>query len=477
MKHTNVFLFSLLLASVLLASCGDADTPATQTSGVSETVTETDTPQVVTNLSTLPTIDYNGYEFRVQMMETAEEDILTEGEETGDVLNDTVHRRNRAIEEKYNITITATLDGDMKTMVQAGLDDTNLFFLNSHSASLAANGYAYCISDLPEVDLTAAWWDQTCLEGLSIAENVYMVTGDISPRSLLFSSCLVFNRNLFSAYDMEYPYALAADGKWTIDKFAELTKGLSRDINGDGQFTMDADLFGLTAWTADVSFSLYFGAGCRYSVKDANDIPYVEFDMDRISRAYESMYALLVEQQAHYVTDMALHETTYECFANGNAFFCEITLLKIDNFLRGMEDDYGMLPIPKLDESQENYISFVNAAGTLVMMPSSAEDPSRTATILEALAAGASDYITPSLYEVIVKNKNARDEESAQMVDLIIAHRVFDPVYINLLTGWETPATQLSEKKSNIVSALEKRKKVMTRELEKISEAYAEQNQ
>ena len=56
---------------------------------------------------------------------------------------------------------------------------------------------------------------------------------------------------------------------------------------------------------------------------------------------------------------------------------------------------------------------------------------------MEALAAGAYDGITPELYDVITKTKVARDEESAEMVDLIIEHRVFDPYYINLVKNYD----------------------------------------
>ncbi len=487
MKRSLYFMLSLLIAGSTLLSCGgDVAGDSSMADSVAENSVTSDTETPPTLMDALPEADYDGYVFHVFLNsgENHEADVLTAGEENGEVLNDVVHRRNRAVEEKYNVVIAPTTEsgdisgGDMmKREVQAGLDDHDLFFLSSHSANLAANGYTYCLSDLPQLDLSASWWDQACIEGLSIGGNVYMLTGDISPSSLLMSSCIAFNKNLLSANDIEYPYVMAEEGRWTLDALAAMTKGLTQDLNGDGQYTMESDLFGMTAWTADVCFSLFFGAGCRFAIKDENDIPYVNFDMDRISAVYDKMYGLLIEENAHYVTESTLHEATYECFEIGHAYFCEISFNKIDLFLRNMEDDYGLIPIPKFDEQQEHYISCVNASGCLVMMPSSAKDPDRTGTIMEALAVGAHETVTPSLYEIIVKNRNARDEESAKMVDLIIENRVFDPIYINLIDGWAVVHEQLSAKRDFIVSALEKKAKGMTRGLNKITDAYEKQNQ
>ena len=186
------------------------------------------------------------------------------------------------------------------------------------------------------------------------------------------------------------------------------------------------------------------------------------------------MYQLILEQESYFVTDPNLYPTTYECFSNGGAYFCEITLQKIDAFLRDMKDDYGILPIPKWNEEQEDYLSCVNGAGGFVVIPNNPADAERTGMLFEALAAGAYDMVTPQIYEVITKTKNVRDAESADMVNLIIRNRVYDPFYINLCTGYNVLQNQLSAKKAEVASAVEKQIKGAEKALEKIVEAYAE---
>ena len=139
-----------------------------------------------------------------------------------------------------------------------------------------------------------------------------------------------------------------------------------------------------------------------------------------------------------------------------------------------MKDDYGILPIPKWNEEQEDYLSCVNGAGGFVVIPNNPADAERTGMLFEALAAGAYDMVTPQIYEVITKTKNVRDAESADMVNLIIRNRVYDPFYINLCTGHNVLQNQLSAKKAEVASAVEKQIKGAEKALEKIVEAYAE---
>lgn len=71
---------------------------------------------------------------------------------------------------------------------------------------------------------------------------------------------------------------------------------------------------------------------------------------------------------------------------NGKAYFSEMTLQKIEMFLRDMKDDFGIIPIPKRNEAQENYIACVNGAGGFVVVPANAENPERTGRIMERSA-------------------------------------------------------------------------------------------
>lgn len=470
---------SFILSS--LAACGSAapEGPVTTSAGDTTTEAPVDTR---TELEKLEGADYNGYEFGILLNNQDDRfvDVMTVGEMNGDIMNDNVYKRNLAVQEKYGIVIKTEQDEfqkvneTCKTSVMAGDSEYDLYFSNCYATGLASAGYLYELGGLPGIDLSNPWWDPAALEQLSVGGKIYLATGDISPTSLMTSSCMVFNKRLLDSVQMEYPYEAVKQGKWTLDMLAELTSDLSRDINGDSSMTLEDDLFGYTSWMCDSPYSFFYGAGGTLSVKNSEDVPEVSYDMDMITEVYDKIYRIIITNRSYFVTDAAKYPTFYECFSDGKAYFSEMTLQKIEMFLRDMKDDFGIIPIPKRNETQENYIACVNGAGGFVVVPANAENPERTGRVMEALAAGAYDGITPELYDVITKTKVARDEESAEMVDLIIEHRVFDPYYINLVKNYDFMQSALSSKKESVTSVLESGRSAAEQAMAKLAETYAE---
>ena len=481
MKQKTAQLLLLAMIASVVTACGDTGSQTTETKS-DDTPTTTAAPVETEEPSAfdlMEGVDYGGHIVRIMLsdQQNGQGDIITGEEENGDVLHDLIYQRNRAVEEKFNVYIEGEADtnsvvNDMIRMqVQGGANDYDFYFAHSSVSGLASAGLLYPISQIAEIDLSNPWWDKAALNDLSIADEVFMVIGDISPVSLLTSSCMVFNKKLFSQQDMEYPYELAADGKWTIDAMLDMTKGLTTDINGDGTLDYSNDLFSLTSWGWDSPYSLFYGTGGKLSGKDDNDIPYIDFDIERLSSIYDKIFELVISQQSNFVTDINEYMNTYTTFVNGNAYFCDITLHKIGLYLRDMEDDFGILPTPKFDEASD-YTSLVNLAAPMIVVPRNTEDASRTGTVIEAISAAAYDMVTPQLFDVITKSKNVRDEESASMVDLIVRNRVFDPVYIYQINGYGCVDGQLKAKKNEIASEYERNLKAAEKMMEKIIKAY-----
>jgi hypothetical protein len=95
--------------------------------------------------------------------------------------------------------------------------------------------------------------------------------------------------------------------------------------------------------------------------------------------------------------------------------------------MRASETDFGVLPIPKWEESQSRYYSVVSIyTSSLMSVPIVTQDLERTGILLEALAAESKYTLMPAYYEVALKTKYARDDESAEMLDIIINNRIYD---------------------------------------------------
>ncbi|MCL2816307.1 MAG: hypothetical protein FWD23_17065, partial [Oscillospiraceae bacterium] len=104
-----------------------------------------------------------------------------------------------------------------------------------------------------------------------------------------------------------------------------------------------------------------------------------------------------------------------------------------------METDFGILPPPKYNEQQENYYVAVDPWCTsAVSVPITVGDKEKTGLILETLAYESRYILLPAYYDINLKTKFARDEESGAMIDIILNNRLYD---LGDMYGWGSVGT------------------------------------
>lgn len=485
-KTISAALAALLLLSAF-ASCseGNTDNADPQTGSQSavtpsadiETEPETEDPGLIDNL---PEVNYDGYAFRIAHF--GGEDVNIE-EETGEALNDAIFRRNQAVDERFGVHLEGVEYDDynkateaVKAAVTAGTNDFDAAFLHMVSASTAApGGYFYSIDQLENVDPTKPWWDTDCVDAFTVAGHMKLLCGMPLPNAMLRSSCLAFNKNRFVDYGLEAPYSTVDAGEWTLDAMYELTKDTTSDLDGDGAITEANDFFGLTSWYLDSPYSFYYGAGGKIVTKDADGTPVLNLDLELNTRIYDEIYRVVRENNSNYHTDINTYSMAYDTFLEGRALFCEASLTHFKGEKwREMEDDYGVLPMPKLDTTQEKHMSFVNGAVSMLAVPMTIEDPVRTGILVEGLAVESYRNIRDALFEVTAKSKSARDEDSTRMMDLVMETRVFDLGYSHMYDQSLVNFVRdlLQRDSTDVASTIQKGEKPMAKRLEKIIEAY-----
>jgi hypothetical protein len=92
--------------------------------------------------------------------------------------------------------------------------------------------------------------------------------------------------------------------------------------------------------------------------------------------------------------------------------------------LRNMDSDFGIIIHPKYDESQTGYQNYVGAPPVLGV-PVSASDIERTGMVLEALCYESTDTVIKAYYDVLLKTKISRDDESEGMLDIMFKNRFY----------------------------------------------------
>ena len=379
----------------------------------------------------LPDMDFEGYNFRI-LMHFENEGLYAE-EEIGEPLNDSVYARNRAVEERFNINISLVEIPGWGTLAEksilAGEDVCDILALHGIIAYeyIGKNLMVDWISNMTYNNLNAVWWNQNIVNDHTFFGKLYGATGDISYSALHNTFCLYFNKNLFQNLNIEYPYNDVVKGTWTLDKFISIVKEGTADLNGDGAMKPNDDRYGLNInnqWAFPVTV-LYIG-GDKIIKKDENGYPVLSVFNERTVDIYDKFFSMLNDKIAFLERDL---------FFKGQALFADEGMKGAVRF-RSMEEEIGIIPMPKYNEQTPKYYSLMEAGTEIITVPITNANFERTSIIVEAMAAEGYKRITPAYYELVLKTKLARDEESAEMLDYIRDGMVVDYGYLNSpLTG------------------------------------------
>lgn len=446
----KILCFTILMFVLLFSyACSSSETPDSGSKSDNGTEITDNTDENINERylikEELPNENYDGYNFRMFLRDSDTTNWLGDmyvESMTGEVVDDAVYNRNRVVSERFNVNFSYRLS-DMTdsnggvtaaTTILAGDDaydivipHARLTFTNYAQQHLLLNWY----TDLEYVDLDKPWWDQDAKENLAVYDKLYAMIGDISYQSLAATNCMLFNKNLFENYNLDFPYDTVLDGNWTFDKFEKIAKDTSSDLNGDGVITMDDDQFGYVTYQWVGPIQVLYTSGGRIMQKDSDGNPILTINTERNINVYEKYFNLLDSDTSFCqmnVNDSIFYDR--EIFRDGRAAFIDMNLKTVIE-LRNMQDDYGIIPWPKFDDTVDKYYTNVDAGTNIIGVPVTNSDPTRTSVILEALCAEGYREVIPAYYEVALQGKYSRDDVSARMLDIIRSDRVFDLGYYN----------------------------------------------
>lgn len=492
MKRFIALLCAMLMLLSTAVACGTTDegqdgtdtttTPAvadtTTSAPVETTPTETEPPKA---FDSVPEQNYEGYVFNILYAQADEcyNDFYAE-QMNGEVQNDAVYERNLMVAEKLNIDMEITWDSyknvnsKASTQYQADSDDYDLFGGHRDSLKLTYQGFLYDLNDIQALDLSQEWWDQGWIESITVGDSLYTIIGDVNVSAQLFVSSLAFNKKLMDEANMEYPYELVRQGKWTMDKYNEMITGYGSDLNGDGQIKREDDRFALIGWSYESGYSNLYAADFTFANR-ANNPATIEFDMNKVIDLAERIVELYDKDYVYMNTGggTAEHLACYGIFAEGRSLFADTVLTNYGIYFTEMEDDFGIVPLPKYNEEQESYKSYLGYTIPMMFITGNTSDPERTGTIMEAYCTASYDHVTPQMFEVVTKLKNARDEDSAEMIEIIIRNKIVDPIHFYAVAGYGDFGRNLVVKmNANVSSELKSYEKVAEKTWAKIIESF-----
>ncbi len=464
MKRRISLFLALLMLVPLIAACGGETKPAAdtasgavndaQTAAAESEAGETDRSQYKDSLP--DNLDFEGYNLRFlhrnKMEELAIEVIAPET--TGDIVNDAIYERGLSIEERLNVKLSSVTAADdihsgaaivslIRKSVLSGSNEYDAAFNHmSQNTPLAGEGLLLNVLDLDYLDFDQPWWAPHFMEQATLFNKCFFLVGDASLTLIQSMYLIYYNKELYGNFFSDNLYDTVFDGGWTLDKLSEIGHTVYTDVNGDGT-TDVGDIYGYSTTAIRLIDALLVGADIQLTARDSDNLPY--FVVENSERTYnfiEKIAALLTDKTLTWrVQDSADGETDMlVSFSEGTRLFIPFTPMGASQ-LRSMKDDFGVLPMPKLNEEQQAYATSAHNGFSSIILPITCGNPAATAAALEAMGAESYRTVIPAYYETALKVKYSRDDETSRVLDGIRDSVKFDFGYI-YNASINTPMTQ-----------------------------------
>ena len=421
MISKKIMCLLLALLTVSLTACTAGDTPETETAGETitaetETEEETEPPRVYPGEE----MDFGGVDFTVA---TPQWSVYTKyyfaEEETGDVTNDASFARQLLVEEALNVVIKSvsflSLEDSAAAVLEtvAAGEDVYQQSLNHcfvQNVAMATSNSLYDWNKLPNMYMEEDWWYSDLNEYLAIDGKLFFVTNDYMIQNPYI---FYFNKEIIRDNDMEDPYQLVYEGKWTVDKQFEMGEAAIVDLNGDTVFD-DKDQYGYLT-SSDMMDNYMFAADLGIVVVGEDGLS-LGLNNERMVSLSEKIYDYFQIPGAGMVNGSLQ-------FASGQALFANGSVGGIIN-LRDVDFEFGLLPYPKFDEAQEKYISF--DWGGMAATPITITNPEMVGAVNDRLAYESKDTTRQAYFDVLLSHKLSRDEDSVNILNIVFENVRYD---------------------------------------------------
>ena len=409
-----------------------------------------------------PTVDKDGYKldnlpelnFKEEITILAWSDVEHEEfniayeELSGDIVEQSLYDRNSKVEQRLGVTLVFNRDvaGDAGEIAgwnayinaRVSVDAKEFDIVAGYSLSQAqatVNGYFFNLLDEECIyqDFSQPWWSELLLEQATFGDALYFASGDISRNALEMMYVCYANTDLLDEYGIENPQLLVEPGDWTYAKFFELCQGVYKD-DGDNlkNCTNDTgDVFGYITSGIHVD-PWFYGTGATICERNADGeiIASASFTSERVANTVDMLTTFLNGQYGMYTFDSAGKTAVYHqnAFGQGRSLFMMDRARVSHKVLASKYGDtkFVVLPCPKYDKDQENYITVMGNPFTLYAISADIENPAMASAFIECFASEGYRKVTPAVFELTLKTRYVDDPVSGQMYDIIRANITYD---------------------------------------------------
>lgn len=366
--------------------------------------------------------------------------------------------RIRYLEEKYNCKFEfVMLDGAetserIRASVASGAPYVDaLIMYTNEIPSYAMNGYLQNLDELTSFDLSDPKWNSGALQMGTLNNKHYSFSlGNYIPRYVI-----AFNKTMFERNGWESPYDLYKNGQWTWNKLIELAQKATDTASGRYGFTGSTILQG----------SVFASFGGAVVSLDENGVPSFTGDSENCVQAVQLLKDLKDKYNVMWTPETSTWEVYINALADGTVAMAPTQLYLIRENILDMEDDYGIVPVPKSDTADGKYASIADDVPTYVMLANNplAQEKAYILDLFTEPYAGYEDILSRSELETY-----CRDEESVEILleveknyitfDYAIwfpkASQDYNAAVASALDGTATFAEAIGKSKNQIVQSI-----------------------
>ncbi len=382
--------------------------------------------------------DYGGRVFRVAAINYAAEHyvIPEEKRNQGDLILDAQFERTENVKSRFNVDFDVVYSGTYgeldeyvsKTVLSASDEFDLMEGMVMSMGGLVTKDLFLNWYDLDHIDFSKPWWFESNATELTYDGKAIIAISHLTGVAT-GSICLFYNKDMAKAYDLGNLYDVVLSGDWTWDYFMEIVKDIYLDNGND--IRDEADTYGI-AQGIGTSFNSFLWAFDNPVVKkNADGVPEVSVMTDKIDSIITKIYDYCFNTNGVYV-DTKQGQSGYAQYASdmfyaGRSIFMQASLgTATTEDMRNFDSDYGIVPLPKWDENQSEYYTMCAGSHTALAVPKTVKDTEFVGRIVEALSAESWKTVTPTIYEIALKTRYLRDDESKEVMDIIIENTQFD---------------------------------------------------
>ncbi len=417
-------------------------------------------------------LDFEGEELCVLLRAN----VLTERqwykEAPEDNLDEAIANRNRTAEETLNICV------NYEIMPYADFNSCATNFNNLIITDISHGFHYYDIADhwaytgayasirdcqanlldedmFPFFDFSLPCWNQSVCTEAVVNNRLHLITGALNTTQYDMAPVIWYNKTLYNlkkeSTDQEDIQDLALAGQWTYDELYMWSKRLYEDSNGE-EGKQEDDTYAFATQTANLNnqplpkdaLATAFDIDLLETYSDGRH--YYNIIGNEKAATARTMWINLFKQHGTWGDGASVNN-----FAAGRYLFWASTMYpskQANMTIREMEDEYGLLPLPKYDSDQAQYQTSSQDSYSLMSVLDHGEStiPTRGDTIsayLQFATELSYTSVRDSYFDSVIKPKFFGNEDTAVVVKSEV---IFDIIVDNITFDfWQIYSPQLND--------------------------------